>query len=359
MTQEEKSDMLALRQRGACEVCRRRRVRCHPSHQSRQPPSDRPLPGEGSATIPTADLNGSFSPSPSDLATKSASSEFVLAVRDLPDMIDLDHPEKEELSRVSDKLEQGLTGKPEQSVSFEAAFEHKAFLPKPIAGQTSEDLGSTPLRSPAAQSIPLTALALQEKKRSILELTHCEAPQRPSGNTGSLSFVAESLLTSGPSMVPALTTGPTISSHGPEPDSKRIHLDAPPETDVTKAERGDPEAITEMVASPDETPFEIASAEGLNEFEMMRGTGFPDFDGTAYSASDSASQSPTRGREYVTELVKDLISKLRPLDLDSSVLEHICDRLPALLRAFALKFGFRTQSVFHNNISYFMHKRRL
>jgi hypothetical protein len=74
--------------------------------------------------------------------------------------------------------------------------------------------------------------------------------------------------------------------------------------------------------------------------------------------SDASSLPALKSENYISELAEDLLSKIYSDDLDSQSIERVSERLPDLLKAFALKLGFGAQTQMHRDIMFFVHKHR-
>ena len=79
---------------------------------------------------------------------------------------------------------------------------------------------------------------------------------------------------------------------------------------------------------------------------------------TAYSASETSTLPLPRNEEYISQLALDLFNSIKSYESDRNTLERISDKLPDLLRAFALKIGHKAQSQMHRDISFFVYKHR-
>lgn len=79
---------------------------------------------------------------------------------------------------------------------------------------------------------------------------------------------------------------------------------------------------------------------------------------TEYSASELSKVPTPHDERYITDLAKDLYDSIKYHSPDSETLRHICDVLPNLLRAFAVKVGYSTRTQTPRDVSYFVHKYR-
>lgn len=79
---------------------------------------------------------------------------------------------------------------------------------------------------------------------------------------------------------------------------------------------------------------------------------------TEYSASELSKVPTPHDERYITDLAKDLYDSIKYHSPDSEKLRHICDVLPNLLRAFAVKVGYSTRTQTPRDVSYFVHKYR-
>lgn len=79
---------------------------------------------------------------------------------------------------------------------------------------------------------------------------------------------------------------------------------------------------------------------------------------TEYSASEMSKVPTPHDERYITDLAQDLYGSIKYHSLDSETLRHICDVLPNLLRAFAVKVGYSTRTQTPREVSYFVHKYR-
>lgn len=79
---------------------------------------------------------------------------------------------------------------------------------------------------------------------------------------------------------------------------------------------------------------------------------------TEYSASEMSKVPTPHDERYITDIAQDLYGSIKYHSLDSETLRHICDVLPNLLRAFAVKVGYSTRTQTPRDVSYFVHKYR-
>jgi tetratricopeptide (TPR) repeat protein len=79
---------------------------------------------------------------------------------------------------------------------------------------------------------------------------------------------------------------------------------------------------------------------------------------TIYSASETSTLPPPRDETYISQLALDLFSSVKSYESNRNTLERISGKLPDLLRAFALKIGYRAQTPMHQGVSFFVHKHR-
>jgi hypothetical protein len=98
-------------------------------------------------------------------------------------------------------------------------------------------------------------------------------------------------------------------------------------------------AFAESQCNPDEAPQDM----GLYSVD------------TIYSASET---SNTQAKGYMVELATELFRTVKSHEFDREAMERISNRLPDLLRAFALKVGHKAQSSTHLDVSFFVHKYR-
>jgi DUF2075 family protein len=79
---------------------------------------------------------------------------------------------------------------------------------------------------------------------------------------------------------------------------------------------------------------------------------------TIYSASETSILPPPRDKGYITDLAAELFSAMKSFESDKKTLKRISEMLPELLRAFALKVGYKAQTAMHRDVSFFIHKYR-
>lgn len=77
-----------------------------------------------------------------------------------------------------------------------------------------------------------------------------------------------------------------------------------------------------------------------------------------YSSSVASDLPAARDRGYISDLSAELSRSLNAQQLSEQKLRDIADRLPELLKAFALKLGYRAQTQAHRDVSYFVQKHR-
>lgn len=79
---------------------------------------------------------------------------------------------------------------------------------------------------------------------------------------------------------------------------------------------------------------------------------------TIYSGSDTSSVAGLKSEEYVEDLATLLYQSLAGDFLSLEIFQEVSERLPDLLRAFALKLSHPTQSQIVRNIALFVHRNR-
>lgn len=237
--------------------------------------------------------------------------------------------------------------------------------PSSTEGLRDESLPDDP--EPIAEMLEIEEQTLGDRRETL----GLEPDEQLSHKIRNRGFAVNSYTVSSSAMskLPTLVSGPTISSYDNDRESGDALARLPGSFNVDSGMKimnraiGLEGLLLDQRKTPNEAQLELndlnPDLENVQGEEIVQGDQIAHPAETIYSMSDSTSQAPSKGMEYVTELVKELIGQIRPLDLDVNVLRHICNCLPALLKAFALKFGFRTQSPFYKDISYFVHKQRL
>ncbi|KAJ5272482.1 hypothetical protein N7478_007607 [Penicillium angulare] len=79
---------------------------------------------------------------------------------------------------------------------------------------------------------------------------------------------------------------------------------------------------------------------------------------TQYSASDTSSLPPPEGSGYMISLAKELFDAVRSSQSNEETMKHVSGMLPDLLRAFALKMGYKAGTRIQLDISFFVHRYR-
>jgi len=79
---------------------------------------------------------------------------------------------------------------------------------------------------------------------------------------------------------------------------------------------------------------------------------------TIYSASETSTLPPLKERHFIADLAEELFNKIKSSALGRADLERISEKLPRLLRSFALRIGYKAQTGMHRDVSYFVHKYR-
>lgn len=70
------------------------------------------------------------------------------------------------------------------------------------------------------------------------------------------------------------------------------------------------------------------------------------------------SEFSTQDRGYICQMASDLFGSVRSYESNGPTLKRISERIPDLLKAFALKVGYRAETQMHRDIAYFIRRYR-
>ncbi len=133
---------------------------------------------------------------------------------------------------------------------------------------------------------------------------------------------------------------------------------APTDSGYASGTHGKP-AVTQSYVGKDLEKI-IEGTDCTNEDSAIAGSQLPDVyaAATMHSASETSSLPPPRDKGYIADLAVELFNSIQPCESRRGTLERISELLPDLLRAFALKLGYKAQTLMHRDISFFVHKHR-
>ncbi|CZR60699.1 uncharacterized protein PAC_10595 [Phialocephala subalpina] len=113
--------------------------------------------------------------------------------------------------------------------------------------------------------------------------------------------------------------------------------------------------IEQMERPLEQAPTDSGYASGTHEEQLKE----LDTSGTNYSASETSSLLPLRDKSFIDDLAAELFSTIKlSSESERATLERISEKLPDLLRSFALKIGYKPHTPMHRDVSYFVQKYR-